>query len=175
MSCFANGWESWHCHCYLGNTTIKETWYVWQNLLQLYHCKNILIVESLYVTLPWKEPLNSKFGWEASQFLFFQKTWWTAFMEKLAFSSLLCHCLWNVHCSSHPKLDFGFTHRTLSKCSLAPRPHPLMRRNSLVKLNFLGLCTLLQQCNLTTIKIFCGQPTQRRFGYSNVDEQVLLL
>ena len=31
---------------------------------------------------------------------------------------------------------------------------------------------LLWQCNLATIKTFCGQPTQKRYRYSNGDEQI---
>ena len=34
---------------------------------------------------------------------------------------------------------------------------------------------LLQQCNLATIKTFHGKPAQERYGYSNGDEQILLL
>ena len=32
---------------------------------------------------------------------------------------------------------------------------------------------LLRQCNLATIKIFCGQPAQKRYGCSNGNEQIL--
>ena len=32
---------------------------------------------------------------------------------------------------------------------------------------------LLRQCNLATIKIFCGQPAQKRYRCSNGDEQIL--
>ena len=55
-----------------------------------------------------------------------------------------------------------------------PRPHPLTRRNGLVnQVDFLGLAHALRQCNLASIKIFCSQPAQKRYGCSNGDEQIL--
>ena len=63
-----------------------------------------------------------------------------------------------------------------ARVSLVPRPHPLTRRNGLVKqVEFLGLAHTFATCNLTTIKTFFGQPAQKGYGCSNGDEQILLL
>ena len=43
--------------------------------------------------------------------------------------------------------------------------------NLVNKSNFLGQRTLLQQCNLATFQT-CGQPTQKKDGYSNGDEKI---
>ena len=56
---------------------------------------------------------------------------------------------------------------------LVPRPHPLTRRNGLVnQVELLGLAGSLATGNLAT---FCGKHAQKKYGYSNGDEYILLL
>ena len=99
-------------------------------------------------------------------------------------SGLGCQCsateLWQPD-NHQPLQSSGDVPTSLHvRCSLSfvPRPRPLTRRNSLVnQVEFLGLAsmhTVLQQYNLATFKTFCGQSSQKRYGYSNGDVREVL-
>ena len=63
------------------------------------------------------------------------------------------------------------------EASLVSSPDPtLLRRNGLVsQVKFLGLAHAFATMNLATVKTFCGQPAQKRYGHSNGDDQNLML
>ena len=75
-------------------------------------------------------------------------------------------------CSSHLRCIKSL------QCNIVLSPNPTLSRGETVWwtiVEFLGLAHALRQCNLATIKTFCSQPAQKRYGCSNGDEQILPL